>query len=299
MATDEERKLMALHAEAKTALLSGRRIVGAASRFQALAKMSPTLSKSAEYHEAFILLALAGRAKPARAHGRMGQLKKLRVAAGQESAFDKFEQMIETHSDVYFSPHGFLTQRLGDVAADDLYQGVHDIVAQLKSLGYDTFANSGTLLGLVRDKAPIAYDDDVDLGVILKATSDEAAAKEFWALSQNLAAEGIDARPVDADAPIIKLPKIAGFEVDLFPAYGTRKGYKIYPYSYGALTKFDVLPLQRCPVSGLPIPARAETVLAQNYGAGWITPDSRFVFPWQRQNRRFAKLLKAYKDAKG
>ena len=298
MQVDAEQKLATLHAEAKAGMIWGKLAGRPALKFQALNGLPAVLKRRPEFLETFIMFAFVTRSKPARAHGGMASLRNARDKAGEPEKFIAFEAFLKEHGNgVSFSAHGFVTTQLGDVDAAELYHGVHQIVAQIKALGYDVFANSGTLLGLVRDRAPIAFDDDIDLAVVLDANGPQEAAGAFLELCSKLNAAGIAATLATPGTPILKLPTIAGFDVDLFPAYGAADEFSIYPYAAATLAKSDILPLATCAVSGLPIPAEPEKVLAQNYGAGWGTPDPRFVFPWKRQNRKFAKLLDALKEA--
>lgn len=291
-------KLNELHAVAKAAVIAGKPVSQITARFKKLELLVSKGERTPIYHETYVLLAVSARARPSRANRHMSTLKKLRTAEGNDAAFEAFEAFLGQHmGGVHFTGHGFTSRLLGDVAEQDIYEGVHSIVSKINALGYQVFANSGTLLGLVRDRAPIAHDDDIDLAVVLKATTDEGAGKEFVSLVQKLNDAGIEADFVPSRAPIVKMKKIAGFQVDLFPAYGRRKRYSVYPYAHETLGKFDILPLKVCEVSGLPIPARSKAVLEKNYGAGWITPDPRFVFPWKRQSRKFKKLRNAVKDA--
>lgn len=294
MQADAEQKLTALHAEAKEALISGKINGRPRFKFQTLKGLPVAQRRSPTFHEAFIMFAVVARAMPARAHGRMSMLRDAREKANELDKYTAFEKLLEKHSGgVSFSAHGFVTTRLGDVDAAEIYGGVHQVVQQLKSRGYAVFANSGTLLGLIRDKAPIAYDDDIDLAVIFDVAGPDEAAAAFFRLFDQLKSTGIDAYFAGRGRAIIKLPSIAGFEVDLFPAYGTDDSFSVYPYAAGTFQRSDIVPLGTCEVSGLPIPAAPLRVLEQNYGSGWRTPDPRFVFPWKAQNRKFAKLLTA------
>lgn len=294
MQTDSEQKIAALHAAATAALISGKINGRPGLKFKALRALPAAQRRSPMFYEAFIMFSVVTRRNSARAHGRMSMLRDAREKTNDIDKYTAFERLLEKHSGgVTFTAHGYVTTRLGDVDAAEIYGGVHQVVQQVKSLGYDVFANSGTLLGLVRDKAPIAYDDDIDLAVIFDVAGPEQAAEAFFRLFDQLKSIGIDAQFASRGGAIIKLPSIAGFQVDLFPAYGTDTDFHVYPYAAGTLRRSDVWPLCTCAVSGLPIPAKAERVLEQNYGPGWRTPDPRFVFPWKLQNRKFSKLLAA------
>ena len=174
---------------------------------------------------------------------------------------------------------------------------MRELITIIEDLGYPTFATCGTLLGLVRDKSLLPFDDDIDLNVVLPAGDHKSAAEQFVQLVPKLTAAGIECSLVEPTRTIIKLPKVDGFIVDLFPAYGTEEAFFVYPYSFADLPRSDFLPLQPCHVSDLPIPKHPETVLEVNYGPGWVSPDQRYVFPWRAQRKKFANLLSALLEA--
>ena len=107
---------------------------------------------------------------------------------------------------------------------------------------------------------------------------------------------GVDVTMAGGKSISYKLPRIDGFQVDLFPAWGTRKRYNIYPYSRKKLHYLDIAPLQKCKVSGLNIPAKPEVVLELNYGEGWKVPDPGFRLPCAKYRKSFSTFTK-YLDA--
>ncbi|MEP3345185.1 MAG: LicD family protein [Litoreibacter sp.] len=261
-------------------------------RLRAMDDMPDELRNLVEFREAFVANAVVGRCRAAAANKHMSHLREARRKAGALELYESFEDLLGEHlNGVSFGAHGFMDKQLSNADADAIYEGIHKVIAVLKELGYDAFANSGTLLGLVRDEKLIPYDDDVDLAVILSARRDADAAEEFKILLGCLLAEGLDCRMIESKNAIIKLPNIEGFEVDLFPAYGAHARYNIFPYSRKQLKFSDIWPLKACPISGLPLPARPEVLLKENYGADWETPNSRFSFPWVTQKKKFKVLL--------
>jgi len=284
--------LQLLHNEAKTALVNGVPVARPRKSLAILSKMEGSVRITPIYLETFIMISVAARLTHARANGRMAVLRRVRKAEGQEGLFNAFSDFIDRSlGDVKFTGHGYSTKSLGDVDPGEVFRSIQAIVSKINDVGYSVFANSGTLLGLIRDKAPIEHDDDIDLAVILNATDDVSAAREFAELFVKLQVAGFDAVAHVNEGSIIKLPKVEGFEVDLFPAYSSERGFCVFPYSFGDLVQDDILPLKICGVSGLPVPARPERVLEVNYGTTWLIPDRRFVFPWKRQKRKFATLL--------
>jgi len=287
--------LLRYREEAMMALDDGELAIQPRQRLKAMSELPSELRVLNEYREAFIATAIVGRCRAAIANKQMASLRRSRENTGEIELFESFESKLEDHlSGVSFSGHGFKDRQLDNADPEIIYAGIRKIIDVLADLGYDAFANSGTLLGLVRDEALIPYDDDIDLAVMLNSQRDDEAAQEFKALSDSLLGEGLECRVLEGNNAIIKLPNIDGFEVDLFPAYGARRGYNIYPYSRKDLILADVLPLKTCPVSGVTLPARPEVLLEKNYGPEWTTPDSRFSFPWAVQKKKFAPLLKEF-----
>lgn len=244
------------------------------------------------YREAFVLNAVLGQCRPAAANRQMAWLRDAHCKAGTFEQYEALEALLADNlHGVSFGNHGFRTRNLCDAKPEALFDGINKIVALLKGLGYHSFVNSGTLLGLIRDKGPIPHDDDIDLAVMLNARGDADAAEEFKLLLAQLLAEGIECHFAEGKNVIIKMPFIEGFEVDLFPAFGTFRRYNIFPYSRKQLTYSDVWPLKECPVSGAPLPAKPERLLEENYGPGWRIPNPRFAFPWVAQKKKFAALM--------
>ncbi|PTX57251.1 LicD family protein [Litoreibacter ponti] len=260
-------------------------------------KMPPRLRKTNTFREAYVVNAALGRCRPAAANRHMAMLRDAHLKADTLYEYASFEAMLKEHLDgLEFGKHGFRERSLDDTDPKAVYASIQELIAVLRDLGYECFANSGTLLGLVRDGKLIPYDDDIDLAVLLKSTRDGAAASEFIALKQALCDRGLDCHMIKSGNPIIKLPSIDGFEVDLFPAYGAYSRYSIFPYARRTLHYGDVWPLQTCAVSGLPLPANPEVLLAENYGEDWRVPNQRFSFPWGPQKEKFSILMKEFSN---
>lgn len=98
----------------------------------------------------------------------------------------------------------------------------------------------------------------------------------------------------------MKLRSDGVYNIDLFPAWIAEGKLHVYPHTCGDLPRDALLPLASCPVTGLPIPAQAQSILTNNYGEGWRSPDPGFSFPWNRANRRFQHFISALgSDHKG
>lgn len=178
-----------------------------------------------------------------------------------------------------------------------IWDNIGQITAKLKDLGYACFINSGTLLGATRDGKLIGHDDDVDLALILKATSAAEAAQEWYALKGSLIACGLfDVEAWKLGKPFIfKLKGLEGTEFDLFPGWTEGEKVFVYPHTFGELEKRDVFPLVEGPFPGMLAPKKPELMLELNYGKNWRTPDPSFHFPWESASKKFGPFLRNFR----
>lgn len=249
---------------------------------------------STDYLEAFILLIIGTGKRPRRAQKSLYRLYRKRVAAGQMAEFHRFTDILKdaggrgiSLAGIYF-PQSFQTQDHAKIWAD-----VGAVLEKVKTVVGPVFLNSGTLLGVVRDKSLIAHDDDVDLAVLLDADSHDSAARAWQEIHHQLKNAGLLARDQLPNPGVYKLQSEGVYNIDLFPAWIGDGRLHVYPHTCGDLPADALMPLAPCPVTGLPIPARAEDLLMVNYGAGWREPDPGYSFPWNRANRRFRKFMDA------
>ena len=94
--------------------------------------------------------------------------------------------------------------------------------------------NSGTLLGVTRDKRLIEHDDDLDLALVLKANTAAAAAKEWNELTATLRDQGIIDLKKTNSPSVLKLQGTGDLDIDLFPCWIEDGRIFVFPYSYGA-----------------------------------------------------------------
>ena len=222
----------------------------------------------------------------------INKLRRLRKKEGNAPAFDRFEEMVKTSlDDLTITPHGYTRATFASRPHDDLWQLVDAQLRRLSDAGQQVFLNSGTLLGVTREKRLIEHDDDLDLALVLKANTAAAAAKEWNELTATLRDQGIIDLKKTNSPSVLKLQGTGDLDIDLFPCWIEDGRIFVFPYSYGALAEEDFFPLQTCTITQHQIPANPEKVLAQNYESDWATPDPYFKFAWLKARRKFPLLL--------
>jgi hypothetical protein len=247
--------------------------------------------------EAAVLVEAAFRRRPRVTFRRLGELRRRRRQAGESAAFDHFHATFQRLLAPYtLNSHGY-ELALGSLAPRQIWQGVEAITAQLSDLGHACFANSGTLLGLIRDGRLISHDDDVDLAVLMHASEFASVAREWVGLRQRLA----DAHALDEDFETgrrthCKVRLADGTKVDLFPAWLSRTGEAhVWPHTPGTLVREDLLPLRRLSLgeAEVAVPHRPERLLEANYGPDWRTPDPTWQFDWPAAKKEFSGFVEA------
>ncbi len=242
--------------------------------------------------EALILTCVVGRIRSAVVVRAIKNLKTVRTKGGEPEKFSAFERRVTEYlGDEKLTNHGFNAVTFNDVVHDDVWGRVSDHLTVLKEKGYQAFLNSGTLLGVTRDKRLIDHDDDVDLAVILKATNELDAATEWKELKSVLIEQDIFDQKNHRHPAIYKLLPIGACQIDLFPAWFDDGKAYVYPHTFADIEEQDVRPLRPCEVSGNLVPANPEKMLAVNYGSSWRKPDPYFKFPWRASSIRFKNFL--------
>lgn len=259
----------------------------------------PESPDCANWLESWIILNCLRRTRTSRTHAFVGQLQRLRTEQGCPERFAHFmSTMTDTHGLQLPNTHGYgsnLEQR--DRTA--LWRGISDIMTLLKGMGMTVFLNSGTLLGAVREGDLLGHDDDIDLAVLIPGNSQEEAAQSWLELRQRLDDKGILGQATHRSKySVLKLPRIDGVQVDLFPAWIDSAGALfIYPHTRGDLKRTDLLPLKPGPHPGTRIPAKADRILEKNYGPDWRVPDPHFRFPWAASAAPFFAFMSVLRAA--
>lgn len=287
-------RLLELRAIAFSALAFGDSGVSMWRCFAELKDMDAPADMRAEWLEASIGVCIAARIRPSKTTRMINELSKLRSQQGNARAFASFETLFKRSlGPIRLTNHEYRTENFGDLDHAPVWETVGAHITALHERGYPVFLNSGTLLGVVRDQRLIDHDDDVDLAVILQAGSAREAAQEWKTLTAEIRGLGLVDEASFNDPAIIKLLPIGKVQVDLFPGWIEGDAVFVFPHTAGQLTRADVLPLKPCAVTGNPVPADPDKMLAVNYGADWREPDPYFKFPWTQARKTFAPFLKA------
>lgn len=242
--------------------------------------------------EAAISMAVVGRIRPARVTGYLNKLRNRRVKNGKRAEFDAFDALLRSF--LYperLTNHGFKINTFRDINHSTVWEQVSQHLTSLTSAGYDVFLNSGTLLGVVRDKKLIDHDDDIDLALILKSDTEEAAAQEWQEIKTMLERLDLFDEENYQGGAIYKLLPVGDIQIDLFPAWQSDGQFFVYPHTHGILSCDEVLPLRICELTGHALPSNPEKMLEINYGADWRDPDPLFKFPWASANQAFGTFL--------
>lgn len=247
---------------------------------------------SDDWLEASIMLACIARIRPSKTIANLSRLRSSYAKRDAVTQFERFELLMQEYlSPLVLTNHGYHNNSFATIDHDTVWETVDSHLRTLRRAGYEVFLNSGTLLGVVRDERLIDHDDDIDLAVMLNATTAEEAAAEWKTLRQTLITLDLFEADVRGMPAVYKLRPAGNIEIDLFPAWLENDRAYVYPHTPGSLGIEDVMPLQPCALTGQAIPAVPERMLAENYGKDWRNPDPLFKFPWAAANKRFAPFL--------
>lgn len=268
-------------------------------RLSAIFAAVPADFSNPDWLESEIILKSLQKLKSGRTHDKLDRLNRIRRAQGCPGAFDAFTQMLTSRGVRLPTAHGYATTFAERDMATVLAQ-LGAMMDVLKGHGLTVFANSGTLLGLVREGVLLGHDDDIDLAVVLKAKTHLAAAAEWNALRKRLGELSLLADDdTKHNLAIIKLRRIDDVTVDLFPAwFDSHDRAHVYPHTKGEMSKSGVLPLVEGPSKGIMMPRDAKAMLALNYGDQWQVPDPTFRFPWGNAIDHFQPFTAALGAAK-
>ena len=250
---------------------------------------------SFEWLEASILMSVFRRVRPMKALATINRYRRLAKTEAEIQRFTLFTDAVARHlSPTLLTNHGYTDTEstFGHAQQAVVLDALADRMRFLENAGYKVFLDSGTLLGLVRDGKLIEHDNDIDLGIVLDATTEVKAANEWNALADQMEKLGILDERTGRNHGLIRLTPVAGFTVDLFPTWIVKKKVHVFPHTYGVLTADDLLPFGTCKVTGLNIPAEPEKMLDVNYGPQWREKDPLWKFVQPRGFESFLNLIK-------
>ncbi|ABD53737.1 hypothetical protein [Jannaschia sp. CCS1] len=264
--------------------------------FDALeAERSP---RDPEWVQAWIILHCATRQRAFACQRLLSRYNRQCVKRGTMGEYSEFLRHVQDDLGFYLPNGNAYTENFRGVDVGEIMAQCGELAARFAELELEVFANSGTLLGIVREGTLLEHDNDIDLGVLLTARTFEGAAQEWIALTDKLIADGVGVSRSTWSKVTLKLQKIGAFGVDLFPAWidADDKVY-VYPHTFGALRRDQLLPYDLHGPTGLHLPADAEAMLECNYGEGWRVPNVGWGFDWKTANAQFEAFLTAVEAA--
>lgn len=259
----------------------------------------PRAERGADWTESVVKLYCGKRMKAQRCNTLRNALGEIRQEAGQGAHHRAFcDELARLTAPYVLTLHGY-TLPFRNRDQTEIVAELSKLVALLDTLGVESFINSGTLLGAVREGAFLGHDDDADLAIVVAGQTDSERMAAFVAMAQRLNAAGALSEPalLSKSMPVIKIELKSGVKVDLFPCWTEDDRIFIWPHTFGELQHADVFPLDAAVLNdaAFPAPKDAGKMLALNYGAGWRSPDAHFQFPWGEAKKKFQKVLRHYR----
>ena len=171
-----------------------------------------------------------------------------------------------------------------------------EVVDALRELTPHVCLGFGAVLSVVRDKALIPHDDDLDLIIGFEPHEAATLADGLETVSAFLRERGFDVRGNwSAHRQVGRSSRDK--HVDVFVGLFEGEAISWYPGTRGGLDRATMYPTAVADLLGVPcrIPAQAEAYLEQLYGVGWGTPDPHFAHRWDRSS--YADLAGGTKPA--
>ena len=250
-----------------------------------------------DWLKCWILLFCLVQKKPIKTRNYISKFCEISRRRKRTREYSAFMKLLFTDLGLMLPGGGKYSPSLGAANIGDIITQSKALMDRLAVYDREIFANSGTLLGLVRNGTLLAHDYDVDLGMLLKARTEVEAAAEWREITDRLIADGLALHRSEWSHVTLKMQKIGDFGVDLFPAWCDAQGRLfVYPHTYGTLTRDQLLPLRTDPMTMLSLPRDPEAMLASNYGERWRVPNEGWRFNWPVGNANFAKLLELMKS---
>lgn len=162
-----------------------------------------------------------------------------------------------------------------------------EICNALTEKGFPVFLTYGSLLGVVRSGAFMDFDDDLDLGVLVKEAAGEDFLKSLDEAMGTIGYENVRYFLFRDKVREVSYGK-EGLTVDIFLYETTEDSSIVYSFRrygdvfYKTPSEFSVIYFKVPPIPGvvireeepfLPVPIGAENLLREIYGEGWKVPD--------------------------
>ena len=138
----------------------------------------------------------------------------------------------------------------------------------------------GSVLAVVRDRALIPHDDDIDIIVGFEPTEASTLSDALGLIERHLSPLGFNVTGSFAAHRHVRRP--GRKRVDVFAGLFEGSSVSWYPAARGGLERAAVFPPRAAELLNVPvrIPAKPEIYLEQVYGEGWRIPDPFFRHPW-------------------
>ena len=160
-----------------------------------------------------------------------------------------------------------------------------DVVEALREVTPHVSFGFGAVLSVVRDRALIPHDDDLDIIIGFEPHEASSLAEGLEVVTTALQQRGFSVRGnFSAHRQIGRNHR--GKHVDVFVGLFEGDTISWYPGTRGALDRETMYPTTTAPLLGVDcrIPARPEVYLERLYGEGWRTPDPHFAHRWDRSS---------------
>lgn len=158
-----------------------------------------------------------------------------------------------------------------------------EVVDALRAVTPHVSFGFGAVLSVVRDRALIPHDDDLDVIIGFEPDEAQTLADGLRIVQDTLEDAGFSVRGnYSAHRQVARNPR--GKHVDVFVGLFEGDAISWYPGTRGALRRETMYPTTSAPLLGIdcPIPADPQTYLATLYGEGWRSPDPHFAHRWDR-----------------
>ena len=160
-----------------------------------------------------------------------------------------------------------------------------EVAEALRELTPHVSFGFGAVLSVVRDRALIPHDDDLDIIIGFEASEAATLAEGLALVTTQLQECGFSVRgDFSAHRQVARDRK--GKHVDVFVGLFEGSSISWYPGTRGALDREVMYPTTTAPLLGVdcPVPARAKEYLRVLYGEQWHTPDPHFSHRWDRSS---------------